>query len=369
MPLLAVASLAILATTVFAVGLNPSTTEHLSVMGDDDAVQVHIGEQNRRGTTKADHIPAYRARFDRDPTPENGFLLARLLPAAESEALVLRLLADHPYNPWLLRLGARHHLRARRWSEAVRAYERLVQVSPADIVKSFELRATALAGAGRAEEALWLADRLPLGGAHLRVALTYARLVKLVGAGDPSGYVKRVSQSETLPPGFLASFETLTGGDALAEITAIAGAPERKARMVEREALRKPWSALALLAQAPEGTAGELDLDVAVLLLGAAEGAKLSRVRDQLVSALEEHGPPFLDYIRTGRENSATDELPPAGLAAIHVARALTLDGSERDALLSLARQEDPLRGVPSLAAEELEGKAPRSTPSSSKGS
>ncbi|HEY0839950.1 MAG TPA: hypothetical protein VGD74_07170, partial [Vulgatibacter sp.] len=215
--LLALAALVIVATTVVAVGLKGfgpewqvrdqaddaeavnSFAAHRPAkaandMHDEDSVAVHLGEQDRPGTTKADHLPAYRARFERDPTPENGFLLARLLPAAESEALVLRLLADHPDNPWLLRLGARHHVRARRWSEAVRAYERLAQISPVDVVRSFELRATALAGAGRAEEALRLADRLPpVDRARLRVALTCARLAQLVGGRDPSGQVERVS--------------------------------------------------------------------------------------------------------------------------------------------------------------------------------
>ena len=322
---------------------------------DDDSVDAHRRRQDRSGASKASQVAAYRERFERAPTPENGYLLARLLPAAESEALVGRLLAAHPENPWLLRLGARHHLRARRWSDAARAYEALVRASPMDALDSFPLRATALVGAGRMEEALRLAEELPL-VPRLSVALAYARLAKIAGGRDPNGYVERSSREEPLPPGFMARYAVLVGGSADLEIGEILDEKERAARQVERDALRDPRAALERLSQAPEGTAGQLDLDVAVVLLGAAERAGLAAVRDELVEALEEHGPLFIDFIRTGRENEGTDDLPPAGLAAIHVARSINLDGSARDELLALAREEDPLRGVGVIAAERWAG-------------
>lgn len=250
-----------------------------------------------------------------------------------------------------LRQHARHHLRARRWSDAARAFETLAHTSPKDAFDSFPLRATALVGEGRVDEALRLAEALPP-LPRLKIALTYARLAKIAGGRDPSAFVERAAREQTLPPGFLARFEILLGESADLEIAAIQDATERAARQVERDALRDPDAALARLSQAPEGTAGALDLDVAIVLLGAAERAGLQRVRDVLVAALEEHGPPFLDFVRTGRENEGTDELPPAGLAALHVARAINLDGSERDALLALARESDPLRGIGAVVAE-----------------
>ena len=251
-----------------------------------------------------------------------------------------------------LRQDARRHLRARRWSDAAQAFEAFVHRVPGDAVAAFPLRATALAGAGRVEEALRLADELPP-VPRLSVALAYARLARIAGGRDPRGYLERSSREQPLPPGFVARFAILVGESADLEVAAIRDGRERAARQVERDALRDPHAALDRLSQTPAGTAGQLDLDVAIVLLGAAERAKLAAVRDELVAALEEHGPPFLDYIRTGRENEGTDELPPAGLAALHVARAFNLDGSERDALLALAREEDPLRGVGVVVAEQ----------------
>jgi len=248
---------------------------------------------------------------------------------------------------------ARQHLRARRWSDAARAYEALARTSPRDAIASFPLRATALAGEGRVEEALRLAEKLPP-LPRLSIALAYARLARIAGGQEPRAYVQRAAREQALPPGFLARFEILIGESADLELAAIQDATERAARQVERDALRDPDVALARLARAPDGTAGQLDLDVAIVLLGAAERAGLSALRDALVVALEEHGPPFLDFVRTGLENEGTDELPPAGLAALHVARAINLEGSERDALLALAREEDPLRGVGAVMAERL---------------
>jgi len=299
-------------------------------------------------------VQTYRQRFDTDPSADNGYLLARLLPLREGEALVDDLLGKHPDHPWLLRTRAWHLVHAARWEEATKTLEALARITGGDHTL-FPLHARALAGEGRLADALRLAEGMePDAFSGFETSVIYARLTRLAGAAadHPPHRLWRQAFGAEQEPGLLAKFELAAGLDADQTIEAIESEKERSARRLEREATRDPRSALAQAKLADAEILQDLRTDFLLLLLGAAAKAKDEESVAALAAALDPSLGYCLAYIRDGTETLDLYNLHPDVLTALRVARAYNLAGPPQTRMIELAKATDPLHGPAFLAAE-----------------
>lgn len=219
------------------------------------------------------------------------------------------------------------------------------------------LRALALAGSGRAVEAIRLVDQRGVGSSvDFEAAVAFARLVQLVGdsAGRPPDYhLWQMFHGEDPPPGLRAQLAVAAGLEADGAIDALEGEGEKAARRLELMLLEDPGAAFRMARQAGEEVMPHLQEHSLLLLLGPAAKADDRELLQAIEARLSWLFGPCLDYVRTGREMPDLDQFRPDQRAVLDVARAYLLAGEKRGPLLASAIEADPLHGPAYRAAQQ----------------
>lgn len=159
-----------------------------------DAHRVYQTHMEKVG--RSDEIlPTYKAAYEaQSDSLKDGYLYARLAPLAESQAILERLLPQHPDSRWLHRGLSWTYMQGAEYEKAIPHYEKLLELEPQGAGGILSLLARAYAGAGRPKEGLdairAMFEAAPArmakggqgipGGTPFELAWIYASLVRLV---------------------------------------------------------------------------------------------------------------------------------------------------------------------------------------------
>ncbi len=312
----------------------------------------------------------YRALHAANPgNPDALYLRARVEDdPAVSEELVQSGLLLAPHHPGLLRALGWLRLDQNRWTDAAEALARAEAASPMAAPEYLVARVSALAGAGRADEALALVE------AQLDLAAPSATLLELVAAlaprvKDPASAAERLAvgldalraaQGETA-----AAMVLLAAGRPLAPgADSLVNKPDRPLLLVAAALLDHPDEARRLAAGQPPAQLARLGATSWILLRGEAMRAGDTALQTLLDEALDPGAPavPSLqplaaraarEYIGGGVQGPHFDLLYPAEKAAAYLARSRqpSLRQGEAERLRREAESGDPLQGLVSHAA------------------
>ncbi len=299
----------------------------------------------------------YRERFEKDPSADNAYLVARLNKGSEGRAFVEEALKKSPRHPYLLRMAG---YCARLDGDFTRTAEVAVALRDAsgELYGEFlELHIDALAGLGRIEEARTLvAEGLATPDLDVAERIALVRAGLLLNRFEPAAEDgSLLSSLEKLDKNVAQVVSVRARVDSAIrvspdEIEALKSEEMKEIVAVAESLLEGPGACFPQVTVASPDAIGLLPLDMWALLT-----AEAARTSDPQLEKLKRASPlgqqtaeALVHYVKDGTQSELFDGFPMPYLAAAHFVRSRQgdLPEAERLALVERAKHEDVLHGV-----------------------
>jgi hypothetical protein len=335
---------------------------------DDTAIERHRVYQGIMESLGKQEIlvAEYRKRLaSRPESPDNLYLLARIVGGKEEEPLLDSGLAASPRHPYLLRARAFRDLRLGRFERVDQNLTTLRTVDHAMWLESMELQLQALTALGRIAAARSLidevvGDRSMPNPKRLELVVDGVLLSRFEPLADPESLIGKLVMSNGEPAVADRLIARLNGCLPVEQndFQQILDEPLRAALKATFVARTTPAAALDVLAKLGEGVVSRLSLVDWALLLGEAARMEPAHVALPLLEKTSRVGrkveEDFVRYVREGQTTDDLENLPGDLRAAARLARARRtgVGEGERKRLYASVATDDVFRGPVSRAKE-----------------